>query len=40
MVKKLISNFIFLVCKIKRNWSSKDQKIQLIKEVKDQVGSG
>ena len=27
--KKLISNFIFLICKIKRNWSSKDQKIQL-----------
>jgi GMP synthase (glutamine-hydrolysing) len=37
--KKLISNFIFLICKIERNWSSKDQKIQLIKEVKDQVGS-
>jgi GMP synthase (glutamine-hydrolysing) len=37
--KKLIGNFIFLICKIKRNWSSKDQKIQLIKEVKDQVGS-
>ena len=37
--KKLISNFIFLVCKMKRNWSSRDQKIQLIKEVKDQVGS-
>ena len=37
--KKLISNFIFLICKIKRNWSSKDQKVQLIKEVKDQVGS-
>ena len=37
--KKLISNFIFLICKIKRNWSSKDQKIQLIKEIKDQVGS-
>jgi GMP synthase (glutamine-hydrolysing) len=37
--KKLISNFIFLICKIKRNWSSKDQKIQLIKEVKEQVGS-
>ena len=37
--KKLISNFIFIICKIKRNWSSKDQKIQLIKEVKDQVGS-
>jgi GMP synthase (glutamine-hydrolysing) len=37
--KKLINNFIFLICKIKRNWSSKDQKIQLIKEVKDLVGS-
>ena len=37
--KKLISNYIFLICKFKRNWSSKDQKIQLIKEVKDQVGS-
>ncbi|MDC1496933.1 glutamine-hydrolyzing GMP synthase [Pelagibacteraceae bacterium] len=37
--KKLISNFIFLICKIKRNWSSKDQKIKLIKEVRDQVGS-
>ncbi|MDB3938695.1 glutamine-hydrolyzing GMP synthase [Candidatus Pelagibacter sp.] len=37
--KKLISNFIFLICKSKRNWSSKDQKVQLIKEVKDQVGS-
>ena len=37
--KKIISNFIFLICKIKRNWSSKDQKIQLIKKVKQQVGS-
>ena len=36
--KKIISNFIFLICKIKKNWSSKDQKIQLIKEVKTQVG--
>ena len=32
--KKLISNFIFLICKIKRNWSSKDQKNQLIKDIK------
>ena len=24
--KKLISNFVFLICKIKKNWSSKDQK--------------
>ena len=37
--KKLISNFIFLICKIKRNWSSKDQKTKLIKEVREQVGS-
>ena len=36
--KKLISNFIFLICKIKRNWSSKDQKIRLIKDVRNQVG--
>ncbi len=37
--KKLISNFIFLICKIKKNWSSKDQKNQLIKEVRKQVGT-
>ena len=37
--KKLISNFIFLICKIKRNWSSRDQKNQLIKEVRKQVGN-
>ena len=35
----MISNFIFLICKTKRNWSSKDQKIQLIKQVKNQVRS-
>ena len=37
--KKLISNFIFSICKIKRNWSSKDQKNQLIKDVRKQVGN-
>ena len=37
--KKLISNFVFLICKIKKNWSSKDQKIKLINEVRHQVGS-
>jgi GMP synthase (glutamine-hydrolysing) len=37
--KKLISNFVFLICKIKKNWTSKDQKIKLINEVRDQVGS-
>ena len=36
--KKLIQNFIFSICKIKKNWSSKDQKIRLIKEVRQQVG--
>ena len=36
--KKIIKNFIFLICKIKRNWSSKDQKMKLIKEVRNQVG--
>ncbi len=37
--KKIISNFIFNICKMKRNWTSKYQKIQLIKEVKLKVGS-
>jgi len=37
--KKLISNFIFLICKCKKNWSSKDQKKKLIKDVKNQVGN-
>ena len=36
--KKFISNFIFLICRIKRNWSPKDQKKKLIKDVKKQVG--
>ena len=36
--KKIISNFIFLICRIKKNWSSKDQKNKLIKDVKNQVG--
>ncbi len=36
--KKLIKNFLFLICKIKKNWSSRDQKFKLIKEVQDIVG--
>ena len=36
--KKLIRNFIFLICKLKKNWSPKDQKNKLIKEVKSKVG--
>ena len=38
--KQLISNFIFSICRIKRNWSSKDQKKKLIIDVKTQVGEG
>ncbi len=37
--KKLISNFIFLICKMRKNWSSKDQKIKLIKDVRQMVGN-
>ena len=37
--KTLLRNFVFLICKIKKNWSSKDQKLKLIKEIKDQVGN-
>ena len=36
--KILFHNFLFLICKVKKNWSSKDQKLKLIKEIKDQVG--
>ncbi len=37
--KVLLRNFLFLICKIKRNWSSKDQKLKLIKDIKEQVGN-
>ena len=36
--KRLISNFIFLICKIKKNWSPKYQKLKLINDVKNMVG--
>ena len=29
--KILLYNFIFLICKIKKNWSSKDQKLDINK---------
>ena len=35
--KILLRNFLFLICKIKKNWSPKDQKIKLINEIKKQV---
>jgi len=37
--KILLRNFLFHICKIKKNWSSKDQKLELIKEIKEQVGN-
>tara|TARA_B110000971_G_scaffold21615_1_gene19580 strand:+ start:490 stop:2055 length:1566 start_codon:yes stop_codon:yes gene_type:complete len=36
--KILLRNFLFLICKVKKNWSSKDQKLKLINEIKIQVG--
>jgi len=37
--KKIINNFIFLICKMKKNWFVKDQKLKLIQEIQDRVGS-
>jgi len=37
--KILLSNFIFLICGLKKNWSPKYQKIKLIKEIQAQVGN-
>ena len=35
----LLKNFLFSICKVKRNWSSKQQKLNLIKIVKEKVGN-
>jgi len=37
--KILLRNFVFHICKIKKNWSSRDQKLKLINEIKEQVGN-
>ena len=37
--KIIIKNFVFSICKMKRNWSSKNQKQILIKKVKEKVGN-
>ena len=37
--KILLRNFLFLICKIKRNWLLKDQKLKLINDIKEQVGN-
>jgi GMP synthase (glutamine-hydrolysing) len=36
--KILLRNFLFSICKAKKNWSSKNQKLKLIQEIKAQVG--
>ena len=35
--KTILRNFIFSICMIKKNWSSKNQKKMLIQEIKDNV---
>ena len=37
--KILLSNFLFKICNVKKNWSSKDQKLKLIHEIRTQVGN-
>ena len=37
--KVILKNFVFDICKIKKNWSSRDQKVKLIKEVRKRVGN-
>ena len=36
--KIIIRNFIFSICKIKKNWSVKNQKMKLITEIRNKVG--
>jgi|TARA_A100001011_G_C14280683_1_gene831463 GMP synthase (glutamine-hydrolysing) len=36
--KILLKNFLFIICKIKKNWSPKHQKLNLIREIKEKVG--
>jgi len=37
--KIILKNFVFDICKLRKNWSSKNQKIKLIEEVRNQVGN-
>tara|TARA_B100000965_G_scaffold393147_1_gene403575 strand:+ start:1512 stop:3074 length:1563 start_codon:yes stop_codon:yes gene_type:complete len=37
--KIILKNFIFDICKIKKNWSSRDQKKKLINDVRDKIGN-
>jgi len=35
--KKILRNFVFSICKLKKNWSPKRQKLKLINQVKNQL---
>ena len=37
--KLILKNFLFSICKLNKNWSSKDQKTKLINEVRNSVGN-
>ncbi len=37
--KIILKNFVYDICKLKRNWSAKDQKTKLINEVRKLVGN-
>ena len=37
--KLILKNFIFSICKLSKNWSSRDQKKKLINEVRNNVGN-
>ena len=37
--KIILRNFVIDICKIKRNWSPRDQKTKLINEVRNKVGN-
>ncbi|MBD1161737.1 glutamine-hydrolyzing GMP synthase [Pelagibacterales bacterium SAG-MED15] len=37
--KIILQNFVYRICRLKKNWSSKNQKMILINEVKKQVGN-
>ena len=36
--KVILKNFIFSICRIKKNWSSKNQRLMLVKDIKKNVG--
>jgi len=37
--KIILKNFVIKICKIKKNWTSKNQKSKLMQQIKEQVGN-